>query len=90
MNKAGKASKKLDPTLFNSNLPLGNLIKRETPTIITASLIANIRPGTTPAKNNETIDSSVITPNKIKVILGGINNAIPPADAITPAAIHFG
>ena len=58
--------------------------------IITASLIANIIPGTIPAKNKSIIDISVITPNKIRVMLGGINKAIPPAEAITPAAIHLG
>jgi hypothetical protein len=58
--------------------------------IITASLIANIMPGTMPAKNKSIIDISVITPNKIRVMLGGINKAIPPAEAITPAAIHLG
>ena len=31
-----------------------------------------------------------MTPKRIKVILGGIRSAIPPAEAITPAAIHFG
>ena len=43
-----------------------------------------------PAKNKSTIDISVITPNKIRVILGGIRRAMPPAEAITPAAIHLG
>ena len=41
-------------------------------------------------KNKSIIDISVITPNKIRVMLGGINKAIPPAEAITPAAIHLG
>ena len=71
-------------------MPLGNLINKDTLTIITASLIASINPGITPAKKRSTIDISVITPNKINVILGGIKRAIPPAEAITPAAIHTG
>ena len=58
--------------------------------MITASLIASMMPGTTPAKNRSTMEISVITPNRISVMLGGISSAIPPADAITPAAIHFG
>ena len=90
INKAGRASLKHLQTSHKSNFPRGNLIKSDTLTIITASLIANINPGIIPAKNKSTIDISVMTPNRIKVILGGIRSAIPPAEAITPAAIHFG
>ncbi len=65
-------------------------MKIDTEMMITASLMANMMPGITPAKNSSTMDISVITPNRISVMLGGMSSAIPPADAITPAAIHFG
>ena len=75
----------------SSNVPAGSLTTNtDTATMITASLMASMMPGTTPAKNRSTMEISVITPNRIKVMLGGISKAIPPAEAITPAAIHLG
>jgi hypothetical protein len=52
--------------------------------------VASSRPGTTPAKNSATIEVSVTMPKRIRMMLGGMSMAMPPAVATRPADSQSG